>query len=762
MIRNYIEKIDRYFVRADDTQPLLIDFNNKQMLNEFIQHYNVGAYNFIKAAECCREDEILNIVDLFHKLKTSSNPTFLVNISAYLHLLGEKEAKNILKDLMSNNHQKLVIVGYQICSYLGEITDPRLKNRMVLVENDRTDKLPEIYFCEDSDYFENKNVINGINLLGAELENSSQLLTVYVKTKKNKSDFPYSCLKIQNLKNSFDILGKVYNYTIEEKLGTQIQWDFLLKELKKHKTLENIIKNHFGNVDILDNYIAQFKDWSKEKKWLYYISIKVYHCHNKILNNVIKVSDNISDFIRGIYRYLIDNVETSDTEFWNKYQEWKNLRKYLYDNVEIKNYCDYIKHKEEKTIYYLTDISDIEKELIFEQLNKYKDNYTDDKKSYENLVNILRHIYPKIGFYLSDYRFDDSNYDFTTYFRKYKYQKIINTIFNSFKEEVNRLANERIYNRFIIPRTAKVESIDKEKTCLYFLDAMGVEYLGYINKLCEQKDLQTNIIVCSANLPTVTSENKEFIDVFEKAGIKCNKVSTLDEIKHKDSGNYDYQKTKLPIHLIKELECIENVIDKISAKLETNECLKAVIISDHGASRLAVINESTLNIDTEYSKGEHSGRICKYNEQITNIPNATKENDYYILADYSRFKGGRAANVEVHGGATLEEVLVPIIEITKLKREIELKILTPEIIVSYRKKAQIKIFATSKVNNISICIKDKQYFPTLVEETTYVFDLPDITKSGLYRVEVFTNNNLLNSGLSFNVKKEGSQENDLL
>ena len=40
-----------------------------------------------------------------------------------------------------------------------------------------------------------------------------------------------------------------------------------------------------------------------------------------------------------------------------------------------------------------------------------------------------------------------------------------------------------------------------------------------------------------------------------------------------------------------------------------------------------------------------------------------------------RFKGGRKANVEVHGGASLEEVAVPIIEITRKQTNIEAFIL---------------------------------------------------------------------------------------
>ncbi len=67
---------------------------------------------------------------------------------------------------------------------------------------------------------------------------------------------------------------------------------------------------------------------------------------------------------------------------------------------------------------------------------------------------------------------------------------------------------------------------------------------------------------------------------------------------------------------------------------------------------------------------------------------------------YDRFKGSRKANVEVHGGATLEEITVPIIEITYNPGKVEVHILpvaetyvdfnaTPEIEVSFRKKAAV-------------------------------------------------------------------------
>ena len=75
---------------------------------------------------------------------------------------------------------------------------------------------------------------------------------------------------------------------------------------------------------------------------------------------------------------------------------------------------------------------------------------------------------------------------------------------------------------------------------------------------------------------------------------------------------------------------------------ELNE--KAIIISDHGASRLAVLHE-TENIWSMATSGEHSGRCCPVNE-LNSKPNAAiEENGFWVLANYDRFKGGRKANV---------------------------------------------------------------------------------------------------------------------
>lgn len=173
--------------------------------------------------------------------------------------------------------------------------------------------------------------------------------------------------------------------------------------------------------------------------------------------------------------------------------------------------------------------------------------------------------------------------------------------------------------------------------------------------------------IAYVELPTITSINKGF---FEKwAGSKKEKEPRLDEIKHKEEGGYFYRPGQAPVHLASELEVIRKSIDRAATELAMHTCKTFVIASDHGASRLAVIHHQEEKYDTD-TKGEHSGRCCKEFADA-DLPQAICENGYLVLADYGRFKNSRAANVEVHGGASLEEVIVPIITLS-LKKQCDL------------------------------------------------------------------------------------------
>ena len=385
-------------------------------------------------------------------------------------------------------------------------------------------------------------------------------------------------------------------------------------------------------------------------------------------------------------------------------------------------------------------------------------------------MGILKRVYPDLFAYLQPYRFRNELLD--NYFQDYKYQKVINKILPEFEAIVLEQAEKRDYNLILEPRSSKIEKLSTKDSLLYFMDAMGVEYLGYIMSVCRELQLNAKITVCRCELPSITSRNKEFLELWGEKQIVS--IKDIDDIKHHGKFDYDYySNSKLPLHLMKEMETIHDTLEKIRNKLISGGMIKrAVMIADHGASRLAVLHD-TENIWEMEEKGQHSGRCCPKSDVDVQPDYATDAGDFWALANYDRFRGGRRANVEVHGGATLEEICVPIIELTYSDGKIEVHLMSVdaeavdftgalEIEVSFRKKAAIKIFMTAELPDVSITVDGKSYEAEPLENGFYRVNMPDLRKPGTYSVDVYSEDNIVAEKLTLIVKREGQREKDLL
>jgi hypothetical protein len=213
------------------------------------------------------------------------------------------------------------------------------------------------------------------------------------------------------------------------------------------------------------------------------------------------------------------------------------------------------------------------------------------------------------------------------------------------------------------------------------------------------------------------------------------------------------------------LDVLAKVLESSATKLALHHCKRILIVGDHGASRLAVIKEQEEKYETD-TKGEHSGRCCKIPPNCSpteyDLPFATEGNGYLVLADYGRFKGSRAANVEVHGGASLEEVVIPIIELTLANPdttvEIVEKIITANPLKAKAKPAAFTLFSKSELSNVSIIIKGKPYTAERTDKNHHRI-VTDITKTGEYLADVFDGDNLIGK-ININVQSETSKKND--
>ena len=117
---------------------------------------------------------------------------------------------------------------------------------------------------------------------------------------------------------------------------------------------------------------------------------------------------------------------------------------------------------------------------------------------------------------------------------------------------------------------------------------------------------------------------------------------------------------------------MDSIKDRVLGEL-TGNTSRVIIAADHGTSRLAVKIRST-ELDNTYPKPDATtvykhGRFCGSNVDEAMYPTAINTGDNLVFADYSRFIQMGAPIDEIHGGASLEEWLVPVIVIEKLGKK---------------------------------------------------------------------------------------------
>lgn len=747
------------YLKSTKTWPLIVDVQNKQDLSDVVDFFKIGINQFPSIEKFCNQDGILKLDELYAAVSGNSGNTFYSGVTGFLKLLGEKETKNALRTIVTTNISgHVVIFTYQCKNYL-KFSDPRIsESGRLLIVDGSPDNIAEICFISPALLEVFPGAYQGVQKIGYVIENCTYD-SAYIATSIDKSIFSESVYHITQLDNGYDILRDKDPRTsiIPQSFGSSTQWNYVLQHMGSKGNWSSVIIEHFGSESNLSHAISAYSMFDQQKRWLYYIALSICGVKdNEYLQLSVNNASDSNEFVKSVFRTIL-TVDRTAPMFNKLYKQRKELlRSFKNALPEVIDYCKVLSVKGEDAIYYLTDLSQPEKERIIAWLDMYGEHYYS-----EQLADILSIVYPDLARYLSGFRYKNKLLD--SYFETYKYQKVVNRILPSFETIVDEQSTKLDFVTALKPRASIVDKLDVKSSKVFFFDALGVEYLGFIQEKCNEYGLSANISCARCELPSITECNKEFVGTLTSKGCNISDIKELDEIKHHGEDSFDYEKEKMPIYLIRELEIIDELLNKIRSGVLSGQYAKAIIISDHGASRLAVLHD-TENIWSMATSGEHSGRCCRISEIDSKPDFAIEESDFWVLANYDRFKGGRKANVEVHGGASIEEVAVPIIEITQKQSNIEAFIVDDSKIVTLGAKeyAVIRIYANIKSNNISIRL-DNRYFDAITSGDPYIYivDLPDYTRKGKYTFDIVNGNDVIAIGQQFEIKKKGMSEVNL-
>ncbi len=533
-------------------------------------------------------------------------------------------------------------------------------------------------------------------------------------------DFSQSLVPVSYIKTPFEAIQHVIpGVELTDSMGTTAQWEQFYQELLRCNGSLDKLFSRYDCADDFEEDIYEKCAGLEFKNWVFYISLKQNYdrIQNDYLAYVVANTDCYEDLRINLLTGIV-HIPRSDGRFHNLYTERKKLVK-GFPESEIAAFIRENQIDPMESIYRYTDNTKMECEAIISWVAQH------------GYIAEIEIIYPALAQYLGEYVFDCGGLsdELTKYFKQYRLMKVTNQITPEFLAQVEQNAQKLPYTHLETRDSAILRIPDKKDAFLYWIDALGVEYLSYIAILAKKKGLSIHVDIAYVELPTITSINKGF---FEKwAGSKKEKEPRLDEIKHKEEGGYFYRPGQAPVHLASELEVIRKSIDRAATELAMHTCKTFVIASDHGASRLAVIHHQEEKYDTD-TKGEHSGRCCKEFADA-DLPQAICENGYLVLADYGRFKNSRAANVEVHGGASLEEVIVPIITLS-LKKQCDLIIEllnADEVYCDRRLGTTIQLYISDADNtqSISVVIDEKRYAAKGSDKTHYEVNLYDMRRA---------------------------------
>lgn len=629
---------------------------------------------------CVGDDTTPNIGRVRNEIKKATKSQFVTPLSEYLRIIPE-QASTIIRQFIHADYQnndngriRIYFLMYRMKDLLRTIPndDPRAKNCIVLYET-----------CEESDYrltIVQKNL--GIRLSGNEIDGFKNYLSYWESNPDNPLilytdnaihfERNHFFDDVQVIVSPYDIIKYKFDISpvISEEHGTRNDWDQLVRIVADNGSFELACNAYFSAAKYSTDLLQKWTALDSFGKWFLWLWAKIQTGDSYDIE-CAKDSGGYEQFIDELFCRIIRYLKSSN--FIKRYQERRIILKYLQIPPPYKFWENINRVAPQEALTCLTNLTDIERKSIFDIIAALSCEKNQD------ILSVLKYVYPQLYFYL---RNDEQpnvaslSEEHELYFSEYKWLKATNNITKNFVGKVHDIAMEKGEAVFkLCSRNQYINKHYDEETIILFIDGMGAEYIDYLAHILsdiDHKHYSTTFEVGFCNLPSITEINKDFMNNRE---VSEPPIRELDELKH---GNNEH-----PESIIKQLDILDNMKDRILGLL-TGNIRKVIITSDHGTSRLAVLIRNT-QYDHVYPKPDglevyKYGRYVQSTQDNGLYPTAIHMNDMLIFADYSRFIQKGSPIDEIHGGASLEEWLVPIITIERFLEEKEksVVVITPQ------------------------------------------------------------------------------------
>ena len=274
--------------------------------------------------------------------------------------------------------------------------------------------------------------------------------------------------------------------------------------------------------------------------------------------------------------------------------------------------------------------------------------------------NAVKDVYTEAAEYLySNLIFD--NVALGNYFREYRELKMADRVTPEFYERAQRV----VPPSSVQSRDTMVQQYASDNGCaLLVVDAMGAEWLPMLVALAQQRNIGVDsIAVGKAHLPTSTKFNNIY---WPDAARRLPDIKRFDNIAHKGAEAHEARQPEE--HLAAALDVIgREVLPRVADGLTRFE--RVLVTADHGSSRLAMLAWQAEPKLAQTLPCEAGAEVADWRYRERAIQGGcppeleeTLDGRYWVVRGYNRLpKKGGGQDFELHGGATLEERLVPVV-----------------------------------------------------------------------------------------------------
>ncbi|MDO4562925.1 MAG: BREX-4 system phosphatase PglZ [Clostridia bacterium] len=658
------------YLRKDRTENCLnpVRFINVESMEMWVEVkkllFSMSSGHLFLSDFCDGEDTTPNIRRLIARMKATADSICVLPISEYLRINPEI-AKSTICDILTKEYPeaqhnplfRIYVPMYRMHSILHTLpdNDPRRKGSILLLKTGEEIDYSLTIIQEGLDVEVSGNEIYGFKkYLRYWEQNPDKPLILHTSNAVYfENNVFFDDVKV--IVTSFDLMRFHYSLPSQFRLadGKESDWNKLAQIVAKEKTFEDACCSELSINRYNTKLFEHWKTYTCFQKWLLWMWTRIQP-NSGYLIEAAKGASSPEGFIESLFCNIISLVDSNS--FAEIYLQRKALLAKL--NLQVPQaFWDAIKNANAlDALSVITDLTAKEREFVFSVLQGW--DYT--KKA--EVMAILRTVYPALANYL---QFDGEleTGDFSDvheeYFGKYRWYKATNGLPEEFVDTVRSIAEEKGARVFTLKaRNYVVNEEYDANTTILFVDGMGAEYIDYIAYVLAEMPIDKFGISYRAgycNLPSTTENNKDFLSgknvVLE--------MLDLDELKHGSN--------KYPNNIIQELAFLDTLREKIENAF-SSERTKVILTSDHGTSRLAVLIRKT-ELDRKIPAQGHAiykyGRYCEGTDIADKLPTTIEYDGKLIFADYTRFEQKGAPIDEIHGGAALEEWLVPVITIEK-------------------------------------------------------------------------------------------------